>query len=135
MTGGAGDDVFVAEINATKTASKLGPISLDVVLDFKAGDKIDVSGIDADSTMAGHQTFNFVGNAAGKGAGELSIQRFGNMNAAEKALGMDLDGIDGPSTFSGPVSVLLGNVDGGEYDFAMVFVNTPTINTTDLLFQ
>ena len=54
------------------------------------------------------------------------------MNAAEKALGMDLDGIDGPSTFAGPVSVLLGNVDGGAYDFAMVFVNTPTILVSDM---
>jgi hypothetical protein len=60
------------------------------------------------------------------------MQRFGNMNAAEKALGMELDGFDGDSPFSGPVTVLLGNVDGGDYDFAMVFVNTPTINTTDL---
>ena len=135
LTGGAGNDIFVAEINATKVASKGGPISLDVVLDFTAGDKIDLSGIDANANQAGHQSFNFVGNAAGKGAGELSMQRFGNMNAAEKALGMELDGIDGDSPFSGPVTVLLGNVDGGAYDFAMVFVNTPTINTTDLIFS
>jgi serralysin len=132
LTGGAGNDVFVAEINATKVASKDGPISLDVVLDFASGDKIDLTGIDANTGVAGDQAFTFVGNAAGKGAGELSMQRFGNMNAAEKALGMELDGFAGDSPFSGPVTVLLGNVDGGAYDFAMVFVNTPTINTTDL---
>jgi serralysin len=135
LTGGAGNDVFVAEINATKVASKSGPISLDVVLDFGAGDKIDLSGIDANTTMAGHQAFNFVGNASGKGAGELSLQRFGNMNAAEKALGMEIDGIDGASTFEGPVTILLGNVDGGDYDFAMAFVGTPSLNTTDLIFN
>jgi serralysin len=132
LTGGAGNDIFVAEINPTKVGSKDGPISLDVVLDFGAGDKIDLAGIDANTGIAGDQAFTFVGNAAGKGAGELSMQRFGNMNAAEKALGMELDGFDGDSPFSGPVTVLLGNVDGGAYDFAMVFVNTPTINTTDL---
>jgi serralysin len=134
LFGGAGNDVFVAEINATKVPSKTGPISLDVILDFAAGDKIDLSGIDANSAQAGHQAFTFVGNAAGKGAGELSMQRFGNMNAAERALGMELDGIDGKSTFEGPVTVLLGNVDGGDYDFAMAIVNTPTISTTDLIF-
>jgi serralysin len=133
LTGGAGNDVFVAEINATKVASKSGSISLDVVLDFAAGDKIDLSGIDANTTLAGDQAFNFVGNAAGKNAGELSMQRFGNMNAAEKALGMDLDGQDGPSSFGGPVTVLLGNIDGGDYDFAMVFVNTPTILGSEMM--
>jgi serralysin len=135
LTGGAGNDVFVAEINATKVASKSGPISLDVVLDFGAGDKIDLSGIDANTTIAGHQTFKFVGNAAGKGAGELSLQHFGNMNAAEKALGMEIDGVDGDSPFSGPITVLLGNVDGGEYDFAMVFVGTPTLTSSDFMFS
>jgi serralysin len=135
LTGGTGNDIFVAEINATKVASKQGPISLDVVLDFTRGqDKIDLTGIDANTTQAGHQAFKFVGQAAGKGAGELSFQHFGNMNAAEKALGMELDGFDGDSPFDGPVTVLLGNVDGGDYDFAMVFVNTPSLNTTDLIF-
>jgi serralysin len=136
LMGGAGNDIFIAEMTTTKTATKVGLVSIDVVLDFTGGaDKIDLSGIDANTALAGHQAFTFVGNAAGKNAGELSMQRFGNMNAAEKALGIDLDGIDGPSTFAGPVTVLLGNVDGGGYDFAMVFVNTPTINTTDLIFN
>jgi serralysin len=133
LTGGAGDDVFVGEINATKVASKLGLISLDVVLDFGPGDKIDLSGIDANTGIAGDQAFTFVGNAAGKGAGELSMQRFGNINAAEQALGIDLDGIDGPSTLTGRVTVLLGNVDGGAYDFAMLLIDTQTVTAGDLL--
>jgi serralysin len=133
LTGGAGNDVFVGEINATKVGSKMGEISLDVILDFGAGDKIDLSGIDANTGVAGDQAFTFVGNAAGKGAGELSMQRFGNMNAAEKALGMDLDGVSGPSAFKGPVTVLLGNVDGGEYDFAIALVGTPNIIVSDMM--
>jgi serralysin len=134
LTGGAGNDIFVAEINATKVAGRNDPISLDVVLDFTAGDKIDLSGIDANTLMAGHQAFKFVGNAAGKGAGELSMQHFGNMNAAEKALGIEIDGVDGDSPFSGPITVLLGNVDGGDYDFAMVFVGTPTLTSNDFMY-
>jgi serralysin len=133
LTGGIGNDVFVAEINASKVDSKKGPVSLDVVLDFGSGDRIDLSGIDANSAEAGHQAFTFVGQSAGKNAGELSIQHFGNMNAAEKALGIEIDGIDGKSPFGGPVTVLLGNVDGGDYDFAMAFVGTPSLNTTDLI--
>ena len=134
LTGGAGKDVFVAEINAAKVDSKTGAISLDLVLDFKPGeDKIDLHGIDANTLVDGIQAFNFVGEAAGKNAGDLSIQHFGSMDAAEKALGMELDGFAGKSPFEGPVTVLLGNVDGGAPDFAMVFVNTPTLHTTDLI--
>jgi hypothetical protein len=86
-----------------------GLISRDVVLDFRAGDELDLSGIDANAGIAGDRAFTFVGNAAG----ELSMQRFGSINAAEQALGIDLDGIDGPSTLKGRVTVLLGDVDGG----------------------
>jgi Ca2+-binding RTX toxin-like protein len=135
LTGGAGKDVFVAEIGGGKIASKDGMISVDVVTDFKAGDdKIDLSGIDANTLMAGIQSFNFVGQGSGKGAGELSISHYGSMEAAEKALGMELDGVDGKSPFGGPVTVLFGNVDGGAYDFAMVFVGTPTLHSTDFQF-
>jgi serralysin len=134
FSGGAGSDTFVGEINATKVASKTGAISLDVVLDFAAGDVLDLSGIDANANMAGDQAFTWVGNASGKGVGELSIQHFGNMNAAEKALGMELDGVDGASPFAGPVTVVFGNVDGGAPDFAMVLVNTPTLTPTDFNF-
>ena len=134
FSGGAGNDIFVAEINATKVASKSGPISLDVVLDFAAGDKIDLSGIDANSGVDGDQAFTFVGHAAANGAGQIGIRHFGNMNAAEKALGMEIDGIDGTSPHGGPVSVLFGNVDGGAPDFAIAFIGSPPITTTDFIY-
>jgi hypothetical protein len=104
------------------------------VLDFAAGDVLDLSGIDANTGVDGNQAFTFVGNAIANDAGELSIRHFGNMNAAEQALGMELDGVDGTSPFAGPVSVVFGNVDGGEADFALVLVNTPTLTTTDFIF-
>ena len=134
LIGGLGNDIFVAEINATKVASKDGLISLDRVLDFAAGDVIDLSGIDANTGVAGDQAFTFVGHANPTGAGEVGIRTFGNMNAAENALGMDLDGIDGPSTFSGPVTVVFGNVDGGQPDFAMVLMNNATLTSSDFIF-
>jgi serralysin len=134
LIGGLGNDIFVAEINATKVASKTGPISLDRVLDFAAGDVLDLSGIDANTGVAGDQAFTFVGHANPTNAGEVGIRTFGNMNAAENALGMDLDGIAGPSTFSGPVTVVFGNVDGGQPDFAMVLMNNQTLTSSDFIF-
>lgn len=133
LTGGAGNDVFVGENTATKVATKMGNLSIDTILDFSKGDMIDLSGIDANTSIAGDQAFTLVNSANPKNAGELSIRHFGNMNAAEAALGMDLDGIDGPSTFSGPVSVVFGDVDGGGADFAMVFVNTPQLTVSDFM--
>jgi len=134
LIGGLGNDIFVGEINATKVASKSGMISLDRVLDFAAGDVLDLSGIDANTGVAGDQAFTFVGHANPNGAGEVGIRTFGNMNAAESALGMDLDGIDGPSTFAGPVTVVFGNVDGGAPDFAMVLMNNATLTSSDFNF-
>jgi len=134
LIGGLGNDIFVAEINSTTVASKNGPVSLDRVLDFAAGDVLDLSGIDANTGVAGDQAFTFVGHANPTGAGEVGIRTFGNMNAAENALGMDLDGIDGPSTFAGPVTVVFGNVDGGAPDFAMVLMNNATLTSSDFIF-
>ncbi|MGZ8285069.1 MAG: M10 family metallopeptidase C-terminal domain-containing protein [Allosphingosinicella sp.] len=133
FTGGAGNDIFIGEINATKVGSKDGPMSLDVVLDFATGDILDLSGIDANTLVAGDQAFTLVNGAKAKNAGELAIRTFGNMNAAESALGMELDGVDGASPFGGKVTVVFGNVDGGDHDFAIVFVNDPPLNTADFM--
>ncbi|HEY0326155.1 MAG TPA: M10 family metallopeptidase C-terminal domain-containing protein, partial [Allosphingosinicella sp.] len=84
LVGGAGADIFVAEITGEKVASRMGYHSLDLILDFEKGvDKIDVSDLGA---------FTWKGHAANKDVGDLSIKTFGNMNAAEKALGIDIDG-------------------------------------------
>ncbi|MFM7119214.1 MAG: M10 family metallopeptidase C-terminal domain-containing protein, partial [Gammaproteobacteria bacterium] len=36
----------------------------DTITDFRAGDKIDLSIIDANSALTGNQAFNFIGTAA-----------------------------------------------------------------------
>jgi serralysin len=133
LTGGAGNDTFVGEINATKVDTKMGSLSLDIIMDFAKGDILDLSGIDANTLVAGDQAFTLVNSANPKNAGELSIRTFGNMNAAEAAMGRDLDGVDGASPFGGKVTVVFGNVDGGDADFAIVFVNTPQLTTSDFI--
>ncbi len=60
----------------------------DVITDFKhsEGDKIDVSGIDANSTSYGDQAFKFIGSKSFSGkAGELRFDStnkilYGNVN-------------------------------------------------------
>lgn len=68
LEGGSGANVFVFQ-----NASDSTPLAFDRILDFKPGqDKIDLSGIDANTTLAERQSFTFV-NAANFShtAGEL----------------------------------------------------------------
>ena len=134
LTGGLGADTFVFETDITKVATKRGLMSLDMVMDFNAaqGDKIDLSGIDFNGAAAGNGTFNFVGKADGKNAGDVSWKSFGNINAAESVLGIDLDGLDGPGS-NDPVSILFGHTDNdGNADFAIVMFGTNNVTRTDL---
>ncbi|MFO1210686.1 MAG: calcium-binding protein [Amaricoccus sp.] len=89
LNGGDGADSF-AFVRPGDTAS--GTLR-DVVLDFATGvDRIDVSAMDAKSTVAGNQAFAYIGGAAfGDHAGEL---RF-----AGGVLQGDIDG-DGVADFS-----------------------------------
>ncbi len=55
LTGGAGADRFIFKLASDSTNTQS-----DRIMDFKPGeDRIDLSGIDADSTRAGNQTFSF----------------------------------------------------------------------------
>lgn len=61
LTGGAGADVFVFNALADST-----PAGFDVVQDYVHGiDKIDVVGIDANTSKNGNQTFAFAGQNSG----------------------------------------------------------------------
>ena len=67
---GTGDDWFVFESAADTTDGVLH----DHIMDFSsaAGDKIDLSGIDANSIVSGNQAFSYIGAAAFSGtAGQL----------------------------------------------------------------
>ena len=71
-TGGGGRDLY--DFNALSD-SRVGFSARDVITDFAHGtDKIDLSGIDADTTRPGDQAFHWVGNAPFTGApGELGF--------------------------------------------------------------
>ena len=134
LTGGSGDDFFIAEINASKLNSKTGPVSLDVIMDFTKGDKIDLAAIDANVAVSGDQAFNFGGSSANKAAADVTFKIYDSVNGAENALGIDIDGVDGPSSFTGPVTVVFGNVDGGSSDFAIALIGVSGVTSTDFLF-
>ena len=81
MTGGAGNDVFHFSANIKEIGKNLA--SNDQILDFTHGqDQIDLSAIDA-SSAAGVQHFEFIGDAAFTGLGQLRYengQLQGNVN-------------------------------------------------------
>lgn len=96
LIGGNGADVFVfrdVSENGTTAATR------DIIADFSRaqGDRIDLSLIDADSTLEGGQDFAFIGASAFTGtAGELNVTRLAP--GAQLVQG-DVDG-DGVADFS-----------------------------------
>jgi Ca2+-binding RTX toxin-like protein len=93
LTGGAGADIFrYASTSESRVAS-----GIDVITDFLSGqDKIDLSGIDAASTLAGKQIATFIGaDAFHRVAGEL---RFDTSNPDFTSVYLDVNG-DGRADF------------------------------------
>ena len=104
-TGGAGRDLY--DFN-TVNDSRVGSTVRDVVTDFGYGqDKIDLAGIDADTTHAGNQAFHWVGNAAFTAnhpgevgwftSGANTIIQASTDNDATAEFQLQLSGISGPS--------------------------------------
>ncbi|BBD70564.1 hemolysin-type calcium-binding region [Nostoc commune NIES-4072] len=72
LTGGAGNDIF----NFNSVSDSPAGLSRDVITDFVgngifAGDQIDLSTIDANSTVGGNQAFTFIGSGAFTAAGQV----------------------------------------------------------------
>ena len=124
-------DTFVAEVNDATVAAKHGDLSVDIILDFASGsDRIDLSGIDANELLDGHQAFEWGGKSNGGDAGDLTWNSYGNVNAAEKVLGIDI-----PSDASGSVSVIFGNTDGdADPEFALILMGTNAVTATDFIY-
>jgi serralysin len=116
LIGGAGADRFVAETAATLTQLKKGQVGLDVIVDFTGGDKLDFRGL------------------AGVDWSDITVRTFGNINAAEKSLGFDLDASI-ERLGSGHVTVVLANLDNDpEAEFAFVMLNVKGVGAGDFLF-
>jgi Ca2+-binding RTX toxin-like protein len=74
LTGGEGADVFVLGADAVHPTGAGGVMETDQILDlsFVDGDRIDLSGIDADAAAAGDQALVFVGAFSGH-AGQATL--------------------------------------------------------------
>lgn len=132
FSGGAGADIFLGELNDEAVTTKRGDLSIEMVTDFESGiDKIDLRSLDANSLLDGDQSFVWGGTADNNAAAVLSYKTYGNVQAAESVLGIDLDGVDGISPYAGPVTIVFGNVDGGDPDFAWVLFNTRGVTEND----
>ncbi|MEZ5815501.1 MAG: cadherin-like domain-containing protein [Hyphomicrobiaceae bacterium] len=105
LTGGQGNDTFVMTLPADTRAERE---QWDEITDFSPGDRIDVTGIDADENESGHQEFEFLGlvsefTRAGQirysierdddDASEHTIVRFTVHDAAHEDLVLDLHGM------------------------------------------
>ncbi len=89
MYGGSGNDVFEFRSSA-ETGHTID--TADQILDFRAGDRIDVSPIDADPNRPGNQAF--VLDTDGKvGAGEIQIH---HLDGGKSLLAFNLYGDDTP---------------------------------------
>ncbi|MCW5734877.1 MAG: family 16 glycosylhydrolase [Enhydrobacter sp.] len=84
LFGGLGNDRFVFGDAAESTVA-----AADWIRDWNAGDRIDLSAIDADSGVAGEQAFIYISAAAFSGtAGELQVTN----NGTDTVVRADLDG-------------------------------------------
>jgi Ca2+-binding RTX toxin-like protein len=63
LTGGAGNDVFKFS-SLDELGNAISDATQKTIVDFTAGDKIDLSGADADTTTSGNQAFTFHGNSS-----------------------------------------------------------------------
>ncbi|MEH6522035.1 beta strand repeat-containing protein [Sulfitobacter sp.] len=108
LTGGGSTDTFDFNQVDESTSS-----SRDVIADFGVGgaDQIDLSTIDADTSLAGNQSFTFVGSAALSGAGQVRFAQ----NGTDGFVLADVDG-DGNADLN---IILLGVTSLSEDDFIL----------------
>lgn len=107
LTGGTGADTFIFNSTADSPAGQ--PTMRDSITDFShsEGDRIDLSGIDANTGLAGDQAFNFIGSSNyTKIAGQLNYRN----------------------------GLLTGDTDGdGKTDFTIVIENVASFTTADFI--
>ena len=104
LSGGAGNDVF--KFGSTAAADG------DTIVGFQAGDRLDLSGIDANGGSAGNQAFSLVTGAALSGAGKLIVTH--------------------ETRADGDYTVVQGSVDGdNDAEFRINIAGTHNLTATD----
>ena len=86
LNGGAGNDTF----KFTSAAAANG----DTIVGFQTGDRIDLSGIDANSGTAGNQAFTLVTGALQTGAGKLVVSHENRADGDHTVIEGHVDGND-----------------------------------------
>ena len=77
---------------ASTTETSVTAANADVVADFAAGDRIDVSTIDADVYASGNQAFAFIGSAAFSGTpGEINYYHAAGYTFIQLQTGTSVD--------------------------------------------
>jgi len=118
LTGGGGVDIATGGIGAdrfifTTITDFASGAPLDLIADFShaQADKIDVSGVDANSALSGDQAFTFIGAAS-----------FSSVTAQLRY------------AVSGADVIVSGDVNGdGIADFSFTVANTPSLVGTDFI--
>ncbi len=109
MSGGAGADMFVFLAVAD---SPLGSTTRDMIMDFTPGaDRINLSRIDAQSTVSGNQAFTYIGTANFSGEGQIKAVQVG----VDVVLYLNTSGPGVPEMQIGLKNVQLSNLDAGDF--------------------
>jgi Ca2+-binding RTX toxin-like protein len=110
LIGGAGNDRFVfSALTDTGTSSTLR----DVINDFLvSADKIDLSGIDANTATTGDQAFTWRGTAGINGAGQIAMAYDGGTNTTVISGNIDANlGVDFTLALAGNYTTTLSALD------------------------
>ena len=106
MTGGSGNDRF--DFNSIRDSGAASG-TRDLIVDFRRGDKVDLSGIDANTGASGNQSFRIVSDFTGS-AGQLTREKLG----AGFLVSGDVNG-DGNADFAIQVNTALSALQASDF--------------------
>ncbi len=109
LFGGAGNDTFIFNEVAE---TGVGPFQRDEIRDWEDGDQIDVSNIDANTTVSGNQAFNLVTGGFSGTAGEIMIQSLVRSGVDVQLVSFD---VDGDAQIDMQIWVLASELDAGDF--------------------